>query len=355
MTPGNDPDRGRKPNGGRSANVTMRDVAELADVSVATVSLVVNNKKRERIGEETRARVLEAVAELGYRPNALAQSLVSGNSRFIGMVADAIASLPFAGQILRGAQEEAWRNGYVLLVADTDHAPEATDEAIQMMIDHQAVGVLFSTWYHRDVQAPPRLGSLPTVFVNCIPAGQEAVAIVPDEVQGGRLATDMLLDRGHTRAAFINSTEDAPSTVGRLAGYREALAARGIGFDADLVVPIYPDRTGGFQEAGYAAGVELLGRSDRPTAVFCYNDRVAMGLYEALKERGLSVPGDMAVIGFDDQEVIAAHLRPALTTIALPHYEIGARSVRALLERVRAAEGGHVEQVACPAVVRSSI
>lgn len=357
MNPGTDPDsdRVRRPNGGRSSNVTMRDVAELADVSIATVSLVVNNKKRERIGEETRARVLEAVAELGYRPNALAQSLVSGQSPFIGMVADAIASLPFAGQILRGAQEEAWRNGYVLLVADTDHAPDITAEAIKMMIDHQAVGVLFSTWYHREVQAPPLLASLPAVFVNCIPQTPEAVSVVPDEVQGGRLATEMLLDRGHTRVAFINSTEEAPSTIGRLAGHREALAARGIAFDPDLILPIFPEPVGGFQEAGYKAGNELLSRTERPTAVFCYNDRVAMGLYEAVKEHGLTIPGDMAVIGFDDQEVIAAHLRPTLTTIALPHYEIGARSVRALLKGVKGVERDHVQRVDCPAVVRTSI
>lgn len=333
---------------------TMKDVAELADVSVATVSLVINNRKGARIGEDTRRRVLEAVAQLGYRPNALAQSLVSGQSRFIGMVADAIATLPFAGQILRGAQEEAWRNGYVLLVADTDDVPELIADAIAMMNDHQAVGVLYSTWYHREVPPVADLDRTPTVYVNCFSEEPTAYSIVPDEEQGGALATRMLLEKGHRRVAFVNSTEDAPSTIGRELGYRSALADAGIDFDPTLLIPIYPDDVDGFQEAGYRAASQLFDRADAPTAVFCYNDRVAMGLYEAIKERGMRIPEDVAIIGFDDQEVISAHLRPGLTTIALPHYEIGARAVRALLNRLDGGDGG-IEYVPCPPVIRHSL
>lgn len=340
----------------RLASITMKDVADRAGVSVATVSLVINNKKPNRIGEETRARVMDAVAQLGYRPNALAQSLVSGQSKFIGMVADAIATLPFAGQILRGAQQEAWRHGYVLLVADTDGAPDATANAIQMMIDHQAVGVLFSTWYHREVEAPALLSGIPRVFVNCFSAAEGSISIVPDEVQGGRLATGMLLDRGHTNIAFINSTEEAPSTRGRLKGWEQAHRERGLDpYEGTQLISIYPDEVGGFQEAGYNAGIKLLSQPDRPTAVFCYNDRTAMGLYEAAKELGLNIPNDIAVIGFDDQEVIAAHLRPALTSIALPHYEIGVRGVRALLRLVDGDATAGTELVTCPPVVRASL
>ncbi|KQQ07595.1 LacI family DNA-binding transcriptional regulator [Rathayibacter sp. Leaf296] len=344
------------PGAGAPRAVTMKDVADLAEVSVATVSLVVNGKKRDRIGEKTRSRVLQAVAELGYRPNLLAQSLVSGQSRFIGMVADSIATLPFAGQILRGAQEEAWRNGYVLLVADTGDRPDAVENAIDMMADHQAVGILYSTWYHREVEPTARLRTLPTVFVNCFSSDPTDSSIVPDEVQGGYLATRLLLDRGHRRIVFINSTEDAPSTVGRLAGFRAALGVEGIAEDEDSVVDIYPERTGGFQEAGFLAASEILDRAERPTAVFCYNDRTAMGVYEAAKERGLRIPEDLAVIGFDDQEVISAHLRPGLTTIALPHYEIGVRGVRTLLSRIERGETERgVEKVDCPPVLRRSI
>ncbi|MDP9219413.1 MAG: LacI family DNA-binding transcriptional regulator [Actinomycetota bacterium] len=330
--------------------MTLRDVARRAGVSVSTVSLVVNDKSGARIGEGTRQRVQQAVNELGYRTNALARSLVRGQSPFIGLVADAISTTPFAGKIIRGAQQEAWKQGYVLLVVDTDAVPEATDRAIQMMVDHRAHGILYSTWYHRDVEPPASLAGVPSVFVNCVAKTPDAFCVIPDEVQGGHSATDLLLAKGHRRVAFINSTESTPSTQGRLRGYKAALKAAGVAFDPRLVIKSFPE-----QEGGYEAASRLLALPKVPTAVFCYNDRVAMGLYDRLKEAGLTIPDDMAVVGFDDQEVIAAHLRPALTSIALPHYDIGALGVRTLLDRTGAASlTPGVQRVSCPPVVRES-
>ena len=344
-------ERGDTPVPAVRRTATLRDVARKAGVSVSTVSLIVNEKPEARIGEGTRQRVLQAVNELGYRTNALARSLVRGQSPFIGLIADAISTTPFAGKIVRGAQEEAWKNGYVLLVMDTDAVPEATDQAVQLMLDHGAHGVLYSTWYHREVDAPPVLDKLPTVFVNCLVKAADAFCVIPDERQGGRSATELLLGHGHTRIAFINSPEKAPSTVGRLRGYQDALRKAGVAFDPELVIKALPE-----QEGGYEAADQLLRMQPRPTAVFCYNDRVAMGLYDRVKEAGLSIPGDLAVVGFDDQEVIAPHLRPALTSIALPHYDLGALGVRTLLDRMgeRLIEPG-VQRVMCPPVVRESV
>ncbi len=331
--------------------VTLRDVAMRAGVSVATVSLVVNGKTAARIGEGTRQRVQQAINELGYRTNVTARSLVSGQSGFIGLVSDAISTTPFAGQIIRGAQQEAWKRGYALLVADTDAVPAVRDSAIQMMVDHRASGILYSTWYHRRVEPPTSLARIPTVFVNCFADGLASYSVIPDEEQGGRTATSLLLAKGHRRIAFINSTEDAPATVGRLRGYTEALREAGLHEAPELIFRTYPE-----QEGGYRAGSHLLSLAKPPTAVFCYNDRVAMGLYDRLKEAGLKIPRDMAVVGFDDQEVIAAHLRPPLTTIALPHYAIGASGARSLLERIENQDVAFgVERVLCPPVIRDSL
>lgn len=329
---------------------TLRDVAKRAGVSVSTVSLIVNEKPEARIGEGTRQRVLQAVNELGYRTNALARSLVRGQSPFIGLVADAISTTPFAGKIVRGAQEEAWKHGYVLLVMDTDAVPEATERAIQLMQDHGAHGILYSTWYHREVEAPAVLQKFPTVFVNCLAQSDDAFCVIPDERQGGRSATELLIAEGHQRIAFINSPEKAPSTVGRMRGYQDALRKAGIEFDPDLVFKALPE-----QEGGYEAADRLLKMKKRPTAVFCYNDRVAMGLYDRVKEAGVRIPADLAVVGFDDQEVIAPHLRPALTSIALPHYDLGALGVRTLLDRMgeQTLKPG-VQRVFCPPVIRES-
>lgn len=331
--------------------VTLRDVARRAGVSAATVSLVVNDKAESRTGEATRQRVRQAINELGYRKNALASGLVRGQSTFIGFVADAIATTPFAGKIIRGAQEEAWKHGYVLLVADTNGIPEIIDQAINMMADHRTHGVLYSTWYHREVDPPPALAGLDTVFVNCRARTPGSYSVVPDEAQGGAEATNTLIRSGHRRIAFINATDDAPSTRGRLRGYQSALRAASIDFDPSLVLKVFPE-----QEGGYTAAAALLDLPDPPTAVFCYNDRVAMGLYDRLRDNQVRIPEDIAVVGFDDQEVIAAHLRPALTTIALPHYEIGARSVRALLEgRAHQSTDSRVDLVPCPPIIRESV
>ncbi|SDO99167.1 LacI family transcriptional regulator [Microbacterium sp. ru370.1] len=326
---------------------TMRDVAKAAGVSVATVSHVVNDKPGARIGEDTRRRVHEAIAALGYRPNALAKTLSEGTSRFIGLVADAIATTPFAGQIIHGAQDEAWRHGFVLLVANTEGNAAAENDAIAMMLEHQVRGILYSTWYHREIDVPPPLQHTETVLVNCFAGDDSFPAVVPDEEQGGRTATEELLAAGHRRIAFLNTTTPSPARDGRLAGYRSALAEAGITFDAGLTFETAPD-----QEGGYAAVEGVL--ASGATGVFCHNDRVAMGLYDGLRDRGLRIPDDMAVMGFDNQDVIAAHLRPPLSTVALPHYELGAAGVRTLLGLDAPAVGAR-QLISCPSVPRESL
>lgn len=325
----------------------MRDVAERAGVSVATVSHVVNDKLGARIGVAARERVRDAIVELGYRPNAFAKSLVKGRSPFIGLVADAIATTPFAGEIIRGAQDEAWKHGYVLLVANTDGNTDAEESAISMMLEHQVEGILYSTWFHRKVEVPDALRETDLVLVDCFAADESIRAVVPDESQGGRVATEILLEAGHRRVAFVNTTTPSEAQEGRLHGYCAALAHTGVEFDPDLVFAAEPVQEGGYDIAGRVA-------NSGATAVFCHNDRVAMGLYEGLRERGLSVPEDMAVVGFDNQEVIAAHLRPTLSTVALPHYELGATGVRVLLG-VQTVEAGQRTLIACPPILRRSV
>lgn len=327
--------------------VTMREVAERAGVSVSTVSHVVNDKPGARIGAETRARVLQAVADLGYRPNILAKNLVKGTSAFIGLVADSIATTPFAGQIIRGAQEEAWRHGRVLLVANTEGDAAAERDALAMMLEYKVRGILYSTWTHQATEIPAALAETDHVLVNCYAPDTASRAVVPDEVAGGRTATELLLAQGHRRIAFVNTTSPSPARDGRLQGYRDAHAAAGAEADEELILDATPE-----QEGGYGAAEQILALG--ATGVFCHNDRVAMGLYDALRERGLRVPTDLAVVGFDNQEVIAGHLRPPLSTVALPHYELGAAGVRVLLGEEQVAPG-EMLRVSCPVVDRDSI
>ena len=203
----NEPDRRD-----RSAHpVTMRDVARVAGVSVATVSHVVNDKAGARIGAAARERVRQAIDELGYRPNMLAKNLVRGRSRFIGLVADAIATTPFAGQIIQGAQKEAWKHGFVLLVANTEGDREAEDEAIAMMLEHQVRGILYSTWYHRAVDTPAALGETRTpaafsaaIFSAAVPVPPEMIAPAwPIRLPGGAVCPAMKPTTGLVTCALM--------------------------------------------------------------------------------------------------------------------------------------------------------
>jgi LacI family transcriptional regulator len=186
----------------------MHDVARLAGVSQATVSFVINEKPDSKVTDATRERVWAAARELGYRPNAVAQGLRLGRSTFIGLVTDAIATTPFAGEVIRGAQDAAWEQQHVLLVVDTGSRSPVEEKGIAMMLEHQVKGIIYSAWYHRAVTPPSSIHEAPSVLVNCYAEANSIPAIVPDEVQGGRSATSLLLARGHRRVA--SSTAPLP-------------------------------------------------------------------------------------------------------------------------------------------------
>lgn len=331
----------------RSTAPTMRDVARLAGVSQTAVSFVLNRRDDMAISEQTRARVRRAIDELGYRPNAIAQGLRSGHSNLIGFVTDSIATTPFAVDIVRGAQDAAWARGRMLMLVNTERRPEVESDAVAALVQHQADGVLFATMYHREIELPMRLGGLPVVLIDCYSADPALPAAVPDEEQGGHTATSHLIAHGHRRIGFVNDPEGLPAGLGRLAGYRRALREAGLPGCEDIVL-VRP----GTAEGGYDAALQLLVREDRPSALFCFNDRMAMGVYAAAQSLGRRIPGDLSVVGFDNQELIAAHLRPGLTTVALPHYEMGRWGVEALLGSITPT--GTV-RLRCPLVERASV
>lgn len=334
--------------------VTLKEVAQLAGTSTSTVSLVINGKLSDRISPQTKAKVRAAVQELGYRPNVMARTLSTGASRMIGLVTDAIATTPFAGQIIQGAQDEAWKHGYVLMVANTDGNEQLEQQAIQQFMEYKVSGILYSSWYHHGITPPSQLTKTNAVLVNCFSELDDGpTAVVPDEFGGGYAATRMLIDRGHRRVAFVNTNAASPARTGRFAGYLKALEENRIVFDNDLIFEVDPVQEGG---AGVAQAVLASGA----TGVCCHNDRVAMGLIDVLKERGHKVPDELSVVGFDDQQVIAAHTRPPLSTVALPHYALGAVGMRVLLSACgQCDDAPQVDRgrvlVPCPPVPRESI
>ncbi len=333
---------------------SMHDVARLAGVSQTTVSFVLNNVEGANIPPETHQRVWAAVKELDYRPNAIARGLRSSRTHTIGFITDEIATTPFAGKILEGAQDYAWANQYLLLLVNTGGNQQIKTAAIEMMLDRRVDGIIYATMYHRPITPPPSLHEAPTVLLDCYSEDRSLPAVAPDEVAGGYAATELLLQKGHRRIGFTNHNQPIPAAVGRLEGYKQALAAYHLPFDAALVREEVGDTPG-----GYKAVTALMQLPNPPTAIFCFNDRMAMGAYNALRDLHLAVPHDVAIVGFDNQELIAANLQPPLTTLALPHYEMGQWSIAHLLALIeqpeRLAAGPPVQHLMpCRLVERAS-
>ena len=305
--------------------VGIKDVAAEAGVSVTTVSHILNDVDFLRASEETRQRVKEAAARLGYGPNRMARGLRMQRSEMVGLLSEEIATTPHAGRIILGAQNAARRHGLTLVIINTerDDVAASTTALLRQQVD----GVLYATMYHREITPPAELDGTPTVVIDSTDTTGKHPAVAPDERGGARAAMQELLEHGHRRIGFLNNIDDVPATRERLAGYREALAEAGIDFKPSYVHSVISESNG-----GYEAARAVLAAPDRPTALFCYNDRMAMGAYRAAAELKLNIPTDLSIVGFDNQEIIADGLFPALTTVALPHYEMGEWALERLVE-----------------------
>ena len=330
---------------------TMSDIARVAEVSRTTVSFVLNNHvSSASIPAETKARVLEAAKSLSYRPNLAAQALHTNQTHTIGFVTDEIATTPHAVNIIRGAQDAAWAHGKLLLIVNTGADATVKETAIEIMLGRQVEGIIYAAMYHHEVTLPPNIYEGSAVLIDCFNADRSLPSVVPDELQGGRTATEMLLNKGHRRIGFINNIDPIPASFGRLEGYKQALQAYDIPFDENLVRLHFSDARGGYQGT-----LDLMQLREPPTAIFCFSDFMAMGAYDALRTLGLSIPEDIAVIGFDNHEVIAAQLRPTLSTMQLPHYQMGTWAVQFLLEHNGASIPQIQHSIACPYIERQSI
>lgn len=336
-------------------NVGIKDVARAAGVSATTVSHVLNDVSYARVSPETRDKVKAAAAELGYGPNRLAQALRSRRSGVLGLVSEDVATTPHAGRMILGADQAARARGYTLMLINTSGSadPDLRESDVESLLERQVDGILYATMYHRRLQPPANLGKVPAVLVDAATADGGYPAVVPDEYGGAAAAVEALLAAGHTRIGFLNNTEDVPSTHLRLQGFRETLTRAGLDGDSAPVVTASSDADG-----GYAAAGRILDGGNPPSGLFCYNDRMAMGAYRAAAERGLAIPADLSIVGFDDQELIAANLHPGLTTVALPHYAMGAWAADRLIDAIEDGPTAPVPEpvlLECPLVSRGSV
>lgn len=295
---------------------TIREVSRLARVSMATVSRVLNDTVP--VADETRARVLDAVTKLDYRPNAFARSLATNRSGGLGVIVKALSS-PFFSPMLDGIESIAESQGMHLMVS-SGHVDARTEKrALEFLVERRPDALILDVEGLSDeFLAELANGSIPIFIIGRLVPVLAERCVYLDNIAGGLLMTNHLLEQGHTRIAHITGLLAMHDSRERLAGYRRALEDAGLEFDEALVVE------SDFQEEGGERAIsELLERDTEFTAVFAANDQMAAGALVALREAGRDVPDDVSLVGHDDV-LLARYLYPALTTARQPIFEMGA-------------------------------
>ncbi|WP_200806250.1 LacI family DNA-binding transcriptional regulator [Demequina sp. NBRC 110052] len=343
--------------------VTLAQVASEAEVAVSTASLVLSGRGTEvRISEKVQERVRATAARLGYRPNAVSVGLRKGSTSTLAFVSDSVASSRLAGEMIKGAIEAARDRGYMVFVGETGGNLTLERQLLDAMVDRQVDGIVLASMLTHGRELPTGLDSTPTVLLNIAVDGDPGMPVVlPDELQAGRDAASALVDAGLTDIHLIGSgprPEDVRTISAaahlRLQGILEVLDAHGLTPSSGHAINQW------LPPEGFRAANEILD-AGTPQAIVCFNDRLAMGVYQAVQARGLRIPEDVSVVSFDDAS-IAAWLRPGLTTVALPHRIMGKRAAELLIDSIEhdrahpdgpAATGVHL--VPMPVRVRESI
>jgi LacI family transcriptional regulator len=332
---------------------TQEDVARIAGVSQALVSYVVNDTGTVSIPEETRQRILNAVAELGYIPNSAARSLRTRKTLSIASLIPDITN-PYYPAFERGIQDVADANGYDLIIYNTDGIAEKERRYVRSLRQRNVDGAVMTVFHLTpDDFRPLRDEGIAIVLLGphddaWIESGIDNLYV--ENIEAARTIVNHLIERGHRRIAMIAGVEATPPRERRVIGYEQALAEHQIPLDPILI------RGGDFNETGGYQGMkELLKLKPLPTAVFAANDLMAIGAMIALREAGLKVPADMAIVGFDDIPA-AAVVDPPLTTMAQHPEALGIRASQMLFERLRgeAPEYGRLETRQCELVIRES-
>ncbi len=315
---------------------TIKDVAKLAGVSTTTVSHVIN--KTRFVAESTQERVNKAVEELNYAPSAVARSLKSNSTRTIGMLVTQSTN-PFFAEVVDGVESYCYRQGYTLILCNTGGIYEKQRDYIRMLAEKRVDGMLVicSDLTQELKEMLDAHKNIPKVIMDWGPESSQADKIIDNSEEGGYLATRFLIDNGHKNIACLTGHSDKAVCVERISGCQRALKEEGLTLRNDWVF------NGNF-EADTAVEVadKIASLKERPTAIFCFNDIMALGLISRLVEHNIRIPEDISVIGYDNID-LAAYFSPPLTTIHQPKRRVGKTAFEILLERIKNKE--HEKQV----------
>jgi LacI family transcriptional regulator len=307
------------------ARVTIADVAREAGVSLMTVSRAVNDK--EGLSEATRVRILRIVDKLGYRPNTIARGLVTKRTGTLGLVVPDNAN-PFFSELARGVEHAAYAEDYNVFLCNTEEDKDRELAVLQSLSEKLVDGIIVCSSRLPDDDLEDALKyHESSVLINRILPGKNA-AIYVDDIKGGHMAVNHLIENGHRAIGFLAGPTNSFSGQQRAKGYRNALDAAGLPHNPDKVKHCLP-----MVEVGQETARILITNNPEITALFCYNDLVAVGALKACADLGFKVPEDIAIVGFDDI-MLASLVTPPLTTCRVPRYEIGVQAAQMLLAQV---------------------
>lgn len=313
---------------------TILDIARRANVSITTVSRVINNSPH-KVNQNTRERVLKIIKELDYRPNAIAKSLINKKTMSIGVIIPDISN-PYYAEIVRGIQDLADQRGYTVLLQNTDRRKDRIIKYIYLLREKSADGVIFSGGI---IHEPDVLKVLKPIQDRVVVIGRHPVnfpSIRVDNINGAIEATQHLINLGHRNILFIGGPDKSTTAKDRLKGYLNVLKKLGDQDGKELI------KKGDFTiMSGYTITKEFLLQKNRPTAIFAANDQMAFGAIKAIKEEGLKIPEDIAVVGFDNLP-LSSYIDPPLTTVEIPMYDLGYTAMEILINLL---SGKKVERI----------
>lgn len=318
---------------------TIGDVAKRAGVSKSSVSRVLNGNY-EYMSEETKQKIMQAIEEMNYSPNSLAQSLKKKKTQVIGIILSDISN-PFWSEVLKGVQDECKRNGYALMVSTSEEDPEIERENVHLLRGRQVDGLIVNTTAGiNDLYEELEKEGFPFVFLDRMTGGIKTDTVVVNNVSGAKQAIEYLIEQGHHRIGILlNPLENKSPRIERLEGYKLAHYMHNLPIDESLIKICDPQNG-----SGAKATEELLKMNNRPTAIFSTNEKLNLEALTGIKKSKLKVPTDVSLFGYDDFPWIPL-LDPPLSTVAQPSFEMGVKAVALLMDRIKNGENHKTKMV----------